>query len=131
MSVQSDRVRNLMQRVSYKPGWRMTVVDFPSSVYSPWRPNYKIVLIYTVQDPNNPSTIATFTYEREWNDYDTEGRPDSFVIEMIIADTLRYAEQKEFDEWFRVDGQRFNREIMHAPSPYPHPQQPRTEQEMR
>lgn len=125
-----------MQRVSYKPGWKMTVVDFPGSQYSPWLPSYKIVMVYTVQNPDNPNTISTFTFERDWRDEDTDRSSDAWVIEMVIANSIQYAERDQFDKWFKVDGFRFNRETMHAartnpPSANPDPQLPRTDQEVR
>lgn len=123
MSVQSNRVRRLIQMVSYKPGWRMTVVDHPTDIV---RRDFSIVLFYSAQDFNDPTRISVFRYMRSMYDDEVEILTDAQVIDFFIARTIKDAELYEFDRWFNVTGR-----LTNEPSPNPHPQLPRTNQEVR
>ena len=145
MTDQRSRLENILSHIEYKPGWSFHVRPNPSSREFGCFDDILFIIFYETFDSNlisqeeriahrirnriaaaigkpNPE-VGRYRYNRVLSSSDLERYPDDVVIN-LIANIIKQVEIGEFERWFRMKG-------TYAPSPDPHPQLPRTNQEVR
>ncbi len=95
--IQLERVRKLLARVTYKPGWRFCVA--PHSYLG-----ITLVVDYTTNDINNPTAPITVGTARLFDEMQLENMKDEDIVVHCIGGTIRDLEDHEFREHFRIDG---------------------------
>lgn len=98
-SAQYERMRGILGRVTYKPGWKIEVTQ-PVNVMG------DLCLIVTMNVPDltkRDGSMTTFLYhEHVWLDR-LESMSDCEVVDKVIGNALRKCEMHELDEWYKVD----------------------------
>lgn len=110
MSDQLERVRRILGKVTYKPGWLITAFD-----HRQMHPNkneshsfYDMNRIYLRVLCMQPDTITGRNMEivnhTSLSVFDLSNLKDEQVVEYFITRAIREMELHEMDEWFKYDG---------------------------
>lgn len=99
------RIQALVDRVEYKPNWRIEV-EQPSTedINDMWYFQYiTLCLEYEGRDPAT-SAPSTLSWKRVAAVRQLEDMTDGQIVTRVIGGLLRGAEMHEFHEWFKLDG---------------------------
>lgn len=104
---QLERVRGLLERVTYKPGWYIEAIrqDYIThSVYQfgDWN-SVCIRVSMSVKDSETGETVMLNRFN-SLMDYDLERLDDAEVIKYFIHRAIWEMEEHEYHEWFKFDG---------------------------
>jgi hypothetical protein len=103
-----ERVKRLLSRVTYKPGWKITAdyqgFSLEQAHMGPWRRVEITVRLNgpDAYDSNGKMTIISRTDSLQ--EYDIERLDDGQIVDYFICRAIRELEEHEFREWFRFDG---------------------------
>ena len=118
-------VSELLKRLSYKPGWKVKLVEVPTEVA------FDCVVIYDAYESENaafdPLVIESeqvylarmklsqscgnhirlgkqWMYRKRFYKPMIEDMTPEYIIKFVIANTIKEAEMYEFDRWFKFEG---------------------------
>lgn len=112
---QLERVRSLLKKVTYKPGWKFgaaSAVD-PYEKPKPW--DWERVIITIIAPMPNLSgkdKTVDVVSNRHFDCQQLARMKDGDIIGYIFTQVIRDLELHEMDEWFKVDG-------FHVRDPHP------------
>lgn len=105
-----ERVRALLERVTYKPGWRIKVSrPTDRGLHNYWEP-VTIQAQYPTVDVNTLETIMLNLHHQI--DIHTAEEVSEDILVDLISHIIKGFEMHEFDEWFKLDGK-------HVRDPHP------------
>jgi hypothetical protein len=96
-----SRVRSLLERVTYKPGWKLSVER------SRYISSDSLLLVVSAEFPDvdRPDRRVTpFTFRKIIEEWCLDRMNDGQVLEYCIIPTIREMEEHEFREWLKLDG---------------------------
>jgi hypothetical protein len=96
-----SRVRSLLERVTYKPGWKLSVER------SRYISSDSLVLIVTAEFPDvdRPDRRLTpVTFRKIIDGWNLEQVNDRKILDYYISRVIREMEGHEFREWLKLDG---------------------------
>lgn len=98
-----DAAQSLIDRITYKPEWKLRLTAEAKSVNRPWQINvhldYKVANLDGSYETVDLTTCTTFT-ERSLIEVLVSGD----FVRYIAMNLIRRAELHEIDEWFKLDG---------------------------
>lgn len=118
----------LLNRISYKPGWNITITQQQNNYgfvvivgYEGYESENAAFTPLAAEDNQVTTARARLTrktvrqpekryFRREFDMYTLENMTPENLIKYVIADTIKQAEMFEFDRWFKVEGDRVFRE---------------------
>ena len=116
----------LLRKISYKPGWKIKLVEEPNDAYAFW-----ICLIYEGYESENAYfdpvvmegakvsetrvVIANsigqsvrrkqhYQFTKRFDIWTVEKMTPENLVRYLIAETIKQAEMYEFERWFKFDG---------------------------
>lgn len=118
MTDQLERVRSLLKKVTYKPGWVITAFDHrtmqePRSDFFSFHNTTRIVLRILCLQPDTISGRQTeIAHHSSLSIFDVANMKDEQLVTYFIARAIRDMELHEMDEWFKFDD-------IHVKDPHP------------
>lgn len=115
---QLERVRSLLSKVTYKPGWIITAYPHqyfnkPKDDFYRFHDTSEIIIRVVCLQPDTISGRETeIAHHRTIHSFDLEHMKDHQIVEYLIAGAIREMELHEMDEWFKFDGE-------HVRDPHP------------
>jgi hypothetical protein len=102
-----ERVKRLLSRVTYKPGWKITAdyqgFSLEQAHMGPWK-RVEIMVQFKGPDAYDPRGKETMICRSDsLQEYDIEHLSDREVVEYFICRAIRELEEHEFREWFKFD----------------------------
>lgn len=105
MTNQLERVRNLLKKVTYKPGWRFDARTEPVLNYDPHYFYQEVQVFVSCLVPDTETGKDTkLVVHRRFSNCTLRDMKDSQIISYCISSLIREAEMHEMDEWFKFDG---------------------------
>jgi hypothetical protein len=104
---QYERVKNLVGRITYKPGWKMVVSRTRTQNEYPSRydlPAVWITVTLPAIDVNDPEHKIILSNQKCFWQYTLETMKDEQILEYCVVNLLLDTEKHELDEWFKFDG---------------------------
>lgn len=104
---QLDRIRGILSRITYKPGWKIEAMRHeyhePSAhQFGDWNRVYLRVSV-SVKDSDTGHAVMLNRFT-SLMDIDLEHIDDEQVIRYFIHRAIWQMEEHEYHEWFKVDG---------------------------
>ena len=93
-----DEIRELVGRLSYKPGWKFKVWEVTT-------PSRTVMLSaqFLVPNSNAPEVLLPVGITQHFDAY-MMGLMDERAVIELLRELVRRGEMHEIDEWFMVDG---------------------------
>lgn len=109
MTDQLERVRSVLQKVTYKPGWVITAFDHRTIQ----EPKNDFFSFHLCLQPDIVSGRQTeIAHHSSLSIFDLANMKDDQVITYFVTNAIRDMEMHEMDEWFKFDG-------FHVRDPHP------------
>lgn len=114
---QLERVRSLLAKITYKPGWVITAFEHgvmrePKNEYSFYDPTRIYIRILCLQPDTVTGRETEISHHSSLSRYDVANMKDADVVGYLISNAIRHMELHEMDEWLRFDG-------VHVRDPHP------------
>lgn len=101
MTKGEQRIQAILDRMTYKPGWKITISRPTDSIHNFWEP-ITLYARYPTTDVLTGETIM-LSFVRSIDVDSAEKYPEDKLIN-LIAYFIKSFEMHEFDEWFKIDG---------------------------
>lgn len=102
------RLQSLCERITYKPGSKITVERGTNSGEIVFR----VSLHIPVPDAKPPHAMTAITFSKFVSASDVSRMPEKWLVEYLFYELIGKFEQHESAEWFKLDGQ-------HVHDPHP------------
>lgn len=111
MTDQLERVRSLLKKVTYKPGWEITA-DWDGYPYGRIDPFTILLKVACPQPDTVTGEMTTIHHQMAASVFTIEHMKDGDILSYLVARSIHQMEMHEMDEWFKFDG-------IHVKDPHP------------
>lgn len=112
---QLERVRGIVKKITYKPGWRFNVASryFDYQPTRPWDID-RVIITITAPMPNlnGDGTTVDVISQKQIECLQLERMKDEDILDYWITHCILDLEKHEMDEWLKFDG-------FHVREPHP------------
>lgn len=101
-----ERVKNILSKITYKPGWTFYVDREDKNTYK-YSSYLKLHVIAQQIDISDPLKIVYIKSDMMISEWDIERLSDNQLIDYLVLQLIRKVELHEIDEWLKIDGINF------------------------